>query len=78
MRDHDCIIKAFGGCICKDGECAELPVTPAPVVLISLKTQAIVCLFLGFVAMVGSAAWMETKMKVQDQIAQENVHANRN
>jgi hypothetical protein len=74
----DCIIKAFGGCACKDGECAETRVTQAPVVLISLKTHAIVCLFLGFVAMIGSAAWMETKMKVQDQISQEQYHADRN
>ncbi|MGZ2449633.1 hypothetical protein ACVIRO_002387 [Rhizobium ruizarguesonis] len=33
MRDHDCIIKAFGGCACPHGECAEQPVTPAPVVI---------------------------------------------
>ncbi|WP_281410910.1 MULTISPECIES: hypothetical protein [Rhizobium] len=31
------------------------PVSTAPVVLISLKTQAIVCLFLGFVAMIDFA-----------------------
>lgn len=72
-----CVVKEFGGCACENGECAETRVTPAPLILISLKTQAIVCLFLGFVAMIGSAAWMETKMKVQDQIAQENVYADR-
>jgi hypothetical protein len=73
MSNSDCIIRAFGGCACKDGECAEEPVTPAPVVLISLKTQAIVCLFLGFVAMIGSAAWMETKLKTDDRTNQEQV-----
>lgn len=77
MRDHDCIIKAFGGCSCKDGECVETRVSPAPVVLISLKTQAIVCLFLGFVAMIGSAAWMETRLKTADRINQEVSHVAR-
>ncbi|MBY5821444.1 hypothetical protein [Rhizobium leguminosarum] len=67
----DCIIKAFGGCACKDGECAETHVTPAPVVLISLKTQAIVCLFIGFVAMIGSAAWMESHYRTDDLTNQE-------
>jgi hypothetical protein len=66
----DCIIKAFGGCACKD-TCDERPVTPAPVVLISLKTQAIVCLFLGFVMTIGSAAWMESQYKAADRTNQE-------
>jgi hypothetical protein len=74
----DCIIKAFGGCACKYGECAETRVTPAPVVLIPLKTQAIVCLFLGFVMTIGSAAWMETQVKKSDLINQEQYHADRN
>jgi hypothetical protein len=67
----DCIIKAFGGCACKDGECAETRVTPAPVVLISLKTQAITCLFLGFAMALGSAAWMETRLKTEKLDCQE-------
>lgn len=70
MTDYPCIIKAFGGCACKD-TCAEQPVTPAPVVLISLKTQALTCLFIGFVAMIGSAAWMETRLKTADRTNQE-------
>jgi hypothetical protein len=78
MTIFDCGFRQARECGCPAEACAAQPVPPAPVVLISLKTQAIVCLFLGFVAMVGSAAWMETKLKVQDQIAQENVHANRN
>jgi hypothetical protein len=68
----DCIIKAFGGCACKD-TCAERPVTRAPLILISLKTQAIVCLFIGFVMAIGSAAWMETKLKTVDRTNQEQV-----
>ncbi|TBY60182.1 hypothetical protein E0H46_31945 [Rhizobium leguminosarum bv. viciae] len=67
----DCIIKAFGGCSCKEGECAVQPATAAPVVLISLKTQAVVCLFLGFVAMIGSAAWMESQYRTDDRTNQE-------
>jgi hypothetical protein len=73
-----CQFRSERECGCPAEACAVQPATPAPVVIISLKTQAIVCLFIGFVAMIGSAAWMETKLKVQDQIAQENVHANRN
>lgn len=70
----DCIIKAFGGCACPNGECAEKTVTPAPVILISLRTQAITCLFLGAVMTFVSAAVMEGKMEHQDQINQENVN----
>jgi hypothetical protein len=72
-----CDFRTERECGCPAEACAVQPVTPVPVVLISLKTQAIVCLFLGFVAMIGSAAWMETKLKVQDQISQEQYHANR-
>ena len=35
----DCIIKAFGGCACAEGECAEKPVTPAPVVSFTYRDQ---------------------------------------
>jgi membrane protein implicated in regulation of membrane protease activity len=58
-------------CGCPAEACAVQPVTPAPVVLISLKTQAIVCLFLGFVMAIGSAAWMEAKLKTDDRTNQE-------
>lgn len=61
-------------CGCPAEACAVQPVTPAPVVLISLKTQAITCLFIGFVVMIGSAAWMETQVKKSDLINQEITH----
>ncbi|ANL02648.1 hypothetical protein [Rhizobium phage RHEph18] len=71
MTSSDCIIKAFGGCRCADGECAEKPITSAPVVLPSWRTQAITCLFLGVVATFVSAAVMEAKLKHQDLDRQE-------
>jgi hypothetical protein len=73
----DCIIKAFGGCACAEGECAEKPVTVAPVILISLRTQAIVCLTIGFLAAIMSAAVMEGKLKHQDLDRQEATHVTR-
>jgi hypothetical protein len=79
MTDHPCIIKAFGGCACTEGECAEKPVTRAPVILISLRTQAIVCLTIGFLAAIMSAAVMEGKMKATDLTNQEvNAYVYRN
>lgn len=67
----DCIIKAFDGCACPTGECAEKPITPAPVVLPSWRTQAITCLFLGAVMTFVSAAVMEAKLKTHDVNCQE-------
>ncbi|ASS55875.1 hypothetical protein CHR56_15605 [Rhizobium leguminosarum bv. viciae] len=64
-------------CGCPAEACAVQPVTPAPVVLISLKTQAIVCLFLGFVAMIGSAAWMESQYRTEDRTNQESSYVAR-
>ena len=77
MTDHPCIIKAFSGCRCPESECAERPVTPAPVILPSLRTQAITCLFLGAVMTFVSAAVMEGKMKHQDLDRQEATHVAR-
>jgi hypothetical protein len=45
----DCIIKAFGGCACKPGECAERPATVAPTVQASVKTIMLTALTLGVV-----------------------------
>lgn len=71
----DCIIKAFGGCRCVDGECAEKPITPAPVVLPSWRTQAatflFVCVSAGIIAFTVMAR-MEPDFKTRDLIAQEN------
>ena len=69
-----CQFRTERECGCPAEACAVQPVTPAPVVLISLKTQAIVCLFLGFVMTIGSAAWMETQVKKSDLINQEITH----
>jgi hypothetical protein len=41
----DCIIRAFGGCACKDGECAERIVTPAPVITFSWKDHLAAIVF---------------------------------
>lgn len=67
----DCIIKAFGGCACKPGECAEKPATVPPVILISARTQMAVCLFVGVIAAFLAAAVMETKLRTSDLINQE-------
>lgn len=66
-----CDFRTERECGCPAEACAVQPVTAAPVVLISLKTQAIVCLFLGFVAMIGSAAWMESQYRTDDRTNQE-------
>jgi hypothetical protein len=73
----DCIVKQYG-CSCPTGECSvQKPATPAPVILISLRTQAIVCLTIGFLAAIMSAAVMEGKLKHQDQINQEVANGKR-
>lgn len=70
----ECIVKQYG-CSCHSGECSvQRQSSPAPVILPSLRTQAITCLFLGAVMTFVSAAVMEGKMKHQDQINQENVN----
>lgn len=69
----DCLIKAFSGCTCPPGECAEKPVTPAPVTFVSWRSQAITCLTFGFLAAIVTAAWMETQFKNQDLSHQEQV-----
>lgn len=69
----DCIVKAFSGCACPASECAEKPVTPAPVSFLSWRKQAITCLAFGFLAALISAAWMETRFKDQDLSRQEQV-----
>ena len=77
MTDHLCIVKQYG-CSCAPGECSvEKPITPAPLILISLKTQAIVCLFVAVVAGIAAfatAARMEPNMKLNDLLAQESRH----
>lgn len=40
----DCIIRAFGGCACKD-TCAEKSVTPAPVVTFSWRDHLAAIVF---------------------------------
>ncbi|WP_027685657.1 hypothetical protein [Rhizobium leguminosarum] len=69
----DCLIKAFTGCACPPGECAEKPIAPAPVTFVSWRTQAIACLTFGFLAAIVSAAWMETQFKTRDLRNQEHV-----
>jgi hypothetical protein len=66
-----CDFRTERECGCPAEACAVQPVTPAPLILISLKTQAIVCLFIGFVMTIGSAAWMEAKLKTDDRTNQE-------
>ena len=56
----DCIIRAFGGCACPAGECAEKPVTPAPLIMFSVRTQIVVCLFIG--VMVGFGFYIAGSM----------------
>lgn len=71
MTGHPCIVKQYG-CSCPSGECSvKKPATPAPVILISLRTQAIVCLTIGFLAAIMSAAVMEGKLKDHDVDCQE-------
>ncbi|AUW41190.1 hypothetical protein [Rhizobium leguminosarum] len=69
----DCLIRAFSGCACPPGECAEKPVTPSPVTFVSWRIQAIACLTFGFLAAIISAAWMETQFKTRDLRNQEHV-----
>ncbi|MBY3331601.1 hypothetical protein HFN98_13245 [Rhizobium laguerreae] len=69
----DCLIKAFSGCACPPGECAEKPTIPAPVTFVSWRVQAIACLTFGFLAAIVSAAWMETQFKTWDLRNQEHV-----
>jgi len=71
-----CDFKTIGECACST-QCAVQPVTPAPVILPSLRTQAITCLFLGAVMTFVSAAVMEGKMKHQDLDRQEETHVSR-
>jgi membrane protein implicated in regulation of membrane protease activity len=61
-------------CACTTVCAVAKPITPAPVVLPSWRTQAITCLFLGVVATFVSAAVMEAKLKRQDLINQESAH----
>ena len=68
----DCIIKAFGGCACPPGECAEKPATIAPVILISARTQMAVCLFVGVIMTFLAAALMEPDFKQMDLRNQES------
>lgn len=68
-----CQFRTERECGCHADACATQAAIAAPLILISLKTQAVVCLFLGFVAMIGSAAWMETQVKKSDLINQEQV-----
>ncbi|MDR9807939.1 hypothetical protein [Rhizobium hidalgonense] len=67
----DCIVKAFSGCACPAGECAEKPLTSPPVTFISWRKQAITCLAFGFLAAIVTAAWMETQFKTQNLADQE-------
>jgi hypothetical protein len=72
-----CDFKTLHECSCKDGECAETRVTPAPVVLISLKTQALTCIAIGIVtgiSVFAAAYRAEPYFKTQDLIAQESRH----
>lgn len=70
-----CQFRTERECGCPADACAvEDPVTPAPVIIPSLKTQAITCLFIGFVVTIISAAVMETKVKKIDLINQEISH----
>ncbi|PDT00097.1 hypothetical protein CO666_32520 [Rhizobium chutanense] len=69
----DCLIKAFSGCACPPGACAEKPTAPAPVTFVSWRTQATACLAFGFLAAIVTAAWMETQFKDQDLSRQEQV-----
>jgi hypothetical protein len=69
----DCVIKAFSGCACPPGHCAEQALTPAPVTFVSWGIQAITCLAFGFLAAIVTAGWMETQLKSQDLSYQEQV-----
>ncbi|MBB2755685.1 UNVERIFIED_ORG: hypothetical protein GGI57_006433 [Rhizobium aethiopicum] len=69
----DCVVKAFSGCACPPGDCAEKPLTPAPVSFISWRKQAITCLAFGFLAAIVTAAWMETRFQSEDLANQEQV-----
>ncbi|WP_064694136.1 MULTISPECIES: hypothetical protein [Rhizobium] len=69
----DCVIKAFSGCACPPGECAEKPIIPAPVTFISWRIQAITCIAFGILAAILSAAWMEPQLKNRDLDHQEQV-----
>jgi hypothetical protein len=73
----DCIVKAFGGCRCEDGECAEKPVSVAPVILPSWRTQVITCLFLGAVMTFVSAAVMEMHYRDAYRVQQESSYVPR-
>jgi uncharacterized membrane protein YhdT len=58
-------------CACTTVCAVAKPITPAPVVLPSWRTQAITCLFLGVVATFVSAAVMEMHYRGADLERQE-------
>lgn len=66
-------------CLCPASTCEQRPATPAPVILISARTQMAVCLFVGVIAAFLAAALMEQKLRTSDLINQEAyAHVNRN
>ncbi|QIG68220.1 hypothetical protein EVB56_029 [Rhizobium phage RHph_Y1_10] len=74
MQMNTCGFRQASECACTTVCAVAKPTTPAPVVFISWRTQAAVCLFLGVVATFVSAAVMEAKLKHQDLINQESAH----
>lgn len=73
-----CDFRTLNECTCPADSCAaRKPITPAPVVLPSWRTQAITCLFLGVVATFVSAAVMEMHYRGADRVQQESSYVAR-
>lgn len=65
-----CIIKAFGGCACPPGECAEKPATPAPVISFSWRDHLAAIVF-GIVMACLAAGTMHALNHMEKQYALE-------
>lgn len=66
-----CDLRTLNECACPADTCFAQPATPAPVILISARTQMAVCLFVGVIAAFLAAAVMEQQLRTSDLINQE-------
>lgn len=71
-----CDLRTLNECACTT-QCAAQPITRAPVILPSWRTQAITCLFLGAVMTFVSAAVMEMHYRGADRVQQESSYVAR-
>jgi hypothetical protein len=72
-----CQFRTERECLCPADTCEQRTATPAPVILISIRTQMAVCLFVGVIAAFLAAALMEPGLKRADLRNQEVVNVAR-